>query len=204
MKKRKKYSIGAAILAISIVGIIVMLSLTAKITILQNAQNQYFCDVKFMSLRLKIDVQDMEENHLYDIEGELESDLDDDLVMKNASQEIVCTVDDQYNLITQNNHLIYKNGELQYSCNGKVKLLADSYDIYNAENTKIAQVKFNILDTKGVMTNMEGEKIAEYSSSAFNKDYVVSIYEECPLDQESVLMIFASYVSDSKADSRTD
>ena len=92
MKKRKKYSIGAAILAISIVGIIVMLSLTAKITISQNAQNQYFCDVKFMSLRLKIDVQDMEANHLYDIEGELESDLDDDLVMKNASQEIVCTV----------------------------------------------------------------------------------------------------------------
>ena len=83
---------------------------------------------------------------------------------------------------------------------GKIKLFADSYDVFDADGNKIAFVSFNMFDTSGVMKNMDGDIIARYDSALSRKDYIVSIYDNCQIDDESILLIFASYVSDKRAD----
>ena len=92
--------------------------------------------------------------------------------------------------------------ELIYVCDGKIKWFADSYDVFNKDGDKIAYVKFNMWDTKGTMVDMDGNVIAKYNSAWSRYDYIVSIYDNCPIDDESILMIFASYVSDVRSDSR--
>jgi hypothetical protein len=57
-----------------------------------------------------------------------------------------------------------------------------------------------MFDTRGIMYNMDGKVIARYDSALSRYDYIVSIYDDCQIDDESVLMIFASYVSDKRAD----
>ena len=61
------------------------------------------------------------------------------------------------------------------------------------------EVTMNLFDTKYIM---DGKEIARYDSSLFGYDYVITIFDECDMDDESVLMIFASYVSDKRADSQ--
>lgn len=166
-----------------------------------DASAQYFCNQKMLSLDLNIDV----ENGMYKIDGELFSTYEDDLAMTNKNGELVRKTDDQFNFITQNNHAIYdQEGNVLYGCNGKFKLLADSYEVVDKDGNQIATVDFNMFDTSGVMRDNAGSVIAKYDSALFRQDYIVSIYDGCEIDDESILMIFASYVSDVRADSKND
>lgn len=166
-----------------------------------DASIQYFCNQKMLSWDLNIDV----ENGMYKIDGELFSTYEDDLAMTNKGGDLVRKTDDQYNFITQNNHAIYdKDGNVLYGCNGKFKLFADSYEVVDKDGEKVATVNFNMFDTVGVMRDNNGNIIARYDSALWRKDYVVSIYDCCEIDDESILMIFASYVSDVRADSQND
>jgi uncharacterized protein YxjI len=166
-----------------------------------NAQCQYFCDRSCFSVYMDIDVRDENDNILYNINGEVLSSFDDDLIMKDDDGDIVRNTDDIYNLISQNNHTIYNGDQVLYQCNGQIKLLADSYEILDGDGNKIASVEFNMFDTIGIMQDNDGNVIARYDSSWFRYDYIVSIFDGCEIDDESILMIFASYVSDVRADS---
>lgn len=166
-----------------------------------NAKSQYFCDNELISFDLRITVKSIDGDKLYVIDGEIFSTYEDDLRMTDSNENIVRETNDIYNLISQNEHVIYGNNKLMYRCDGKIKLLADSYVVYDADGNKIANVDFNMFDTVGIMTDMDGDVIARYDSSLLRRDYIVSVFDKCDIDDESILMIFASYVSDLRADS---
>lgn len=181
---------------------IIITIFTFDIAAPNDAQSQYFCDYKNMTFDMDVVVEDMSGNKLYNIDGEVFAAFEDDLAMTGTDNQVVRHTNDIYNFITQNEHVIYSgDDELLYKCDGKIKIFADSYDVFNADGDKIAYVSFNMFDTQGIMKDMNGKIIARYDSAFSRKDYIVSIYDECDIDDESVLMIFASYVSDKRADS---
>ena len=174
---------------------------STNITAPNDADTQYFCDYHNISFDMNIDVQDIGGKSLYTINGEFFASYEDDLAMTTKSGQLVKHTNDVYNFITQNEHVIYDaENNLCYKCDGKIKLFADSYDVFDADGNKIAFVSFNMFDTSGVMKNMDGDIIARYDSALSRKDYIVSIYDNCQIDDESILLIFASYVSDKRAD----
>ena len=186
--------------AIILIVLLVITVCTLNITAPSDAQNQYFCDYQHMTLDMEVVVEDMNGNKLYDINGEVFAAFEDDLAMATANGDVVCYTNDIYNLISQNAHEIYRDEQLIYTCDGKIKIFADSYNVYDKDNNKIAYVDFNMFDTVGIMRNVDGDVIARYDSALSRKDYIVSVYDNCNIDDESVLMIFASYVSDLRAD----
>lgn len=185
---------------LAIVAIIVAIVFSAKIYTPNDAKSQYFCDRKLFSFDMRVSVEDMSGNHKYTIDGEVLAAYEDDLAMTNSNGDVVRNTNDQFNFISQNQHDIYNGDELLYVCDGKIKWFADSYDVFDKDSNKIAHVDFNMWDTRGTMKDMDGNVIARYNSSMFRKDYIVSIYDGCQIDDESVLMIFASYVSDVRSD----
>jgi uncharacterized protein YxjI len=188
-----------AIIIVAILGAVAFLGV--HINAPENAESQYFCNQKLLSFDLNVDVEDMSGEHLYNINGEFFAAYEDDLAMTDVDGNVILRTDDQYNFITQNNHVICRDGDHVYHCDGEFKLFADSYEISDADGNKIAHVKFNMFDTVGIMVDNDGNENARDDSNIARFDYVVSIFNGCPIDEESVLMIFASYVSDVRADS---
>ena len=186
-----------------IMTMIVIVLFTSQIYAPSDAKSQYFCNRKWLSFDMNVKVEDMDGNCKYTIDGEVFAAYEDDLAMKNSNGDIVRKTNDQFNFISQNQHDIYQGDELLYVCDGKIKWFADSYDVFDKDGKKISYVDFNMWDTKGTMKDMDGNIIAKYNSSMFRKDYIVSIYDGCQIDDESVLMIFASYVSDVRSDSES-
>jgi uncharacterized protein YxjI len=195
--KLKKIIPLIALFAIVIVGVVCSINISAP----EDARAQYFCNNKVFSFDLRVDVESVDGDKLYTINGEIFSAYEDDLKMINNANVVVRETNDIFNLISQNEHVVYSGDELLYRCDGKIKLFADSYVVFDADGNKIAHVDFNIFDTVGIMTDTNGNIIARYDSAWFRRDYVVSVFDKCEIDDESVLMIFASYVSDVRADS---
>lgn len=197
----KKNNVGVYVSLLVIFGIIVAVCAGAfSVDVPTEYKSQYNCDLKVVSLGMEVSVVGVHDESRYNINGEIFSAYEDDLEMKNAAGEIVRITDDKYNLISQNEHVIMNGEDAEYICDGKIKVFADSYDIFDVEGNKVAYVKFNMLDTSGVMVDNDGNEIARYDSGLLRYDYVVSIFDGCEMDDESVLMMFASYVSDKRAD----
>ena len=87
---------------------------------------------------------------------------------------------------------------------GLVDFFGESYDIYDSEGEQIAEVSFNMFNTIGEMYDMDGPLIADFNSKLFFNDFDVRIYENCEIDEYTVLMIFSSYYSDQKYDSNSE
>lgn len=200
MRKILKIGIVSAILGIAI--LIGTINVCFIIRTPDDADKLYHCDVNLISLGLNIDIEDKSGNRVYEIEGEIFSKYEDDLKMRNMDDTIVRATDDKYNLISQNEHIITDGNKTLYICDGKIKIFADSYDVYDAEEKKLAKVRFNMFDTSGTMEDMNGNVIATYHSALSRKDYAVAVYDTSIVDEESTLMIFASYVSDVRADNK--
>ena len=184
--------------------VIIAVVLTAVCAVMSYAEipdtykSQYENDVKIVSLNLKVNASS--DNAEYSIEGEILSKLEDNLTMKDSDGQVVRKMIDEYNLISQNNHsIVDSENNVTYTCNGRIKVFADSYDVYK-DGQKVAYAEFNVFDTEGKLYNANGEKIAQYNSGYFRKDYTVTVFESCKMEDEDVLMIFASYVSDKRAD----
>lgn len=86
---------------------------------------------------------------------------------------------------------------------GRLSFFGETYDIYNANQEKVARVNVNMLNTKGKMCDADGKIIAVYRSFPFCQDFELRIAEDCELDENTVLMIFSSYYSDYKFDSQS-
>ena len=190
---------GLILIAVLVLAIIISAIIPLRAP--QNAKSQYFCNVKVFALSLNIDVENMSDETLYNIKGEYFYTFEDNLTMKDSEKNTVREMKDDYNFITQNDHAIVNNDGTLYVMEGNFKFFGDSYKIFNSSKEQVATLECNWTMTSCVLKDMQGNVMAEYNSRIFRKDYIVSIYDGCTIDDESVLLMFASAVSDGRADS---
>jgi hypothetical protein len=163
---------------------------------------EYKCDVKNLRLSTTIEI-DKEGENFATVNGEILKFVTDPLTMYNLNKNKIAYADDSYHLISQDSHSIYVDGVFSVEMVGLVKLFGESYDIYNKDGEKVANVTFNTFNTNGKMYDTNGNLIADFNSKFFFNDFDVRISEECTLDEKTVLMIFCSYYSDQSADSNS-
>lgn len=163
---------------------------------------EYKCDVKNLRLSTTIEI-DKEGENFATVNGEILKFLTDSLTMYDLNKNKIAYADDSYHLISQDSHSIYVDGIFSVEMVGLVKLFGESYDIYNKDGEKVANVTFNTFNTNGKMYDTNGNLIADFNSKFFFNDFDVRISEECTLDEKTVLMIFCSYYSDQSADSNS-
>ena len=168
----------------------------------ENVSNKYMCNYKLLTLKTKIETED-EFGKTTNIQGGniLFRKYEDPLIMRDADERLICFANDDYDFITQNNHAIFKDSELLYAMEGKFSFFGNHYTIYDADGNTVAYADFNWLNTKGELYLDDETVVAQYNSNLFRKDYVVTIFENNTMDEDAIQMIFASYVSDSIADS---
>lgn len=159
----------------------------------------YLCDVKNLTLSTKILIS-KEGEYFGKVTGDILKFLTDPLTMYDAKGNKIAYAGDSYHFINQDSHGIYVNNEFTYDMNGLFDLFGEEYEIYNEDEKKVAYISFNIHNTKGIMYNADKKIIAEYESAYMFKDFNIKIYDDCEIDEISVIMIFCSYYSDYAAD----
>lgn len=161
---------------------------------------EYKCDVKNLHLSTTIDIY-KEEEAFAKVKGNIFKFVTDPLTMYDVNEKKLAYAGDEYHFIAQDSHSIFVNGKVTAEMVGRVKLFGEVYDIYNKNGEKIANVTFNTFNTNGEMHDANGNLIADFNSKLFFKDFDIRILEECPMDENTVIMIFCSYYSDQSADS---
>lgn len=161
---------------------------------------EYQCDVKSISLSTKIYIN-KEGEDFAKVRGNLFKFITDPLTMYDLDDNKIAYAGDAYHFIAQDSHSISVGDTVTAEMVGLIDFLGESYDIYNTDEEQIAEVSFNMFNTTGEMYDMKGNIIADFYSKLFFNDFTVRIYEECELDENTVLMIFCSYYSDQKVDS---
>ena len=160
---------------------------------------EYQCDVKSISLSTKIDI-DKEGENFVKVRGNLFRFITDPLTMYDLEDNKIAYAGDAYHFIAQDSHTINVGDTVTVEMVGLVDFFGESYEIYNADEEQVAEVSFNMINTKGEMYDIEGNIIADFYSKLCFNDFTVRIYDDCELDEKTVLMIFCSYYSDQKAD----
>lgn len=161
---------------------------------------EYQCDVKTISFSTKIDI-DKEGENFVKVRGDIFRFITDPLTMYDLEDNKIAYAGDAYHFIAQDSHTITVGDTVTVEMVGLVDLFGESYEIYNMDEEQVAEVSFNMPNTKGEMYDMQGNIIADFHSKLFFNDFTVRIYDGCKLDEKTVLMIFCSYYSDQKADS---
>ena len=162
---------------------------------------EYYCDVKNLRLSTVIEIEKDNEDYAL-VKGNVSKILTDPLTMYDLEDNKIGYASDSYHFLAQDSHAIYIDNQLKMEMVGLVDFIGESYDIYDSNEEKIANVKFNMTNTVGQMHDTNGELIADYTSRMFINDFKVRIYESCELDQNAILMMFCSYYSDQAADSK--
>ena len=196
MKTRTIIAFAASVILI----ITAVVAALVPISTPDNAKSKYFCDASVFSITTNVDIKNADGNYLYNVNGEFFSTYEDNLVMQDPIGNVIREMSDKYNLVTQNDHTILDGNGILYSCQGNLNIVNNSYDVFNNQKEQIGYIEFNAWDTYGTLCNMDGEVMAQYNSNIFCVDYVVSVFENCEIDDDSVLMMFASYYSDMRAD----
>lgn len=158
----------------------------------------YKCDYKSANINTKITTTINGEQIV--ISGNIFKLLTDPLTVKDSEGNILGYAGDIYGFISQDDHGIYINKEFDINMCGNVDLFGESYELKNQNGDTVATVEFNMSNTSGNITDVNGNLIAEYSSIPFMNDYTVTIYDNTVCSDMSILMIVASYVSDYMAD----
>jgi len=161
----------------------------------------YNCNYRMLSLTTKIETVDEAKNPVT-INGDsiFFKTIEDPLVMTSESGIVIAEAGDDYNFVTQNDHVILINDEPVYIMTGKFKLFGDTYVITNINGANIGTIEFNLFGTNGKLYDTSGAVIAQYNSAFLRKDYIVSIFEDNTLDIIAIQMMFASYASDRSGD----
>ena len=160
---------------------------------------EYKCDVK--NLRLSTTIKIEKENEDFaKVKGNIFKFVTDPLTMFDMQENKIAYAGDAYHFIAQDSHTIFVENELRIEMVGLIDLFGESYDLYNADQEKIAKVNFNMFNTKGKVYDAENNLIADYRSKLLFNDFKVRIAENCSLDDKTLLMMFCSYYSDQHAD----
>lgn len=165
----------------------------------ESKYTEYHCDVKLFHLATTIEI-DKDGEDFAKVSGDIFRFVTDPLSMYDLDDNKVAYAGDAYHFFAQDSHTIYVDGSLSVEMVGLFRVLGEAYDIYNEAGEKIAYVSFNELNTNGSMYDMDNNLIADFRSNLFFKDFDVRIFEDCTLDEKTVLMIFCSYYSDQAAD----
>lgn len=190
----------AVVIAIAVVAVVAFI--LSGNSAAKGPHTEYQCDVKSISLSTKIDIA-KEGEDFAKVRGNLFRFVTDPLTMYDLEDNKIAYAGDAYHFIAQDSHSISVGDTVTAEMVGLVDFFGESYDIYNAAEEKVAKISFNMFNTKGEMYDMDGNIIADFYSKLFFNDFTVRIYEDCELDENTVLMIFSSYYSDQKADSST-
>ena len=158
---------------------------------------EYKCDYKTASLKtaieLNIDGQDVI------IQGNLFTIVEDPLTMSDSAGNILAYADDSFKLISEDDHAIAVDGEIECILKGNIDLIGKSYNIYNAEGEQIATFKRNTLTTFDArLTDVDDNLIAEYNRGFFRNDFTIKVYDNEKLSDKAIVMIMSSFVSDQK------
>ena len=163
----------------------------------------YECDGKFWSIEnTKIKV--FKENEYFGtIKGSLFTFVTDPLTFYNANDKKIAYAGDTYHFINQDSHGIYVNGNFTCDLVGDFEMFGQEYQLYDFDENLIGNASFSMANFNGKITDSRGNIVAEYTSSYLFRDFTVKIYDNCEIDEITVLMIFASYYSDYHYDSET-
>ena len=202
MKTKRIYPTVCTIL-VMVIGLLLIANVLVPLNAPQNAKSQYFCDVALFSFDLNIDVENMSGEALYNIDGEFFNKYEDNLEMKDTDGNVVMEMCDDFNFITQNDHAIKRDNDVLCAMEGQFKMFGDTYNIFDANKEQIATLKCNMFMTSCKLLDMQGNVMAEYGSRILRSDYVVSIFDGCTIDDETVLLLFASAYSDARSDNST-
>lgn len=159
----------------------------------------YFCDVKNFALSTKITIS-KEGEYFGSVSGNILRFVTDPLTMYDETGKSIAYAGDSYHFINQDSHGIYVNGEFTYDMNGLFEVFGEEYEIYDETEKKVADLSFNLHNTKGKLYDANRKIIAEYESFYLFNDFNIKIYDNCEIDEISVIMLFCSYYSDFSAD----
>ena len=177
---------------------------TTGLVVLENAMDNFYNKENEVVLSVESSRGTYKEDEkIGKVKGNAFKFMTDPLTMYDSNEKKVAYAGDDYHLIAQDSHAIYVNNTLSAEMVGRVNLFGETYDIYNANQEKVARVKVNMLNTKGEMCDANGKIVAVYRSFPLFKDFDLRIAEDCEIDEDTVLMIFCSYYSDHKFDSHS-
>lgn len=165
----------------------------------EGPHTEYKCDVKSLNFATTIEIEKGEESFAK-VKGNIFTFVTDPLTMYDLNGGKIAYAGDAYHFFAQDSHTIYVDGVFTAEMVGLVSFFGESYDIYDANQTKIATVKFNEANTSGEMYDVANNLIADYTSNLLFNDFTVRISENCNLNERAVLMIFCSYYSDQAYD----
>lgn len=189
-----------------IVVIIVIWGIASGITSSKNLANDnyrtYECDYKSTSIT-QTRIETVIDGRDIIIKGNAIAKLKitDPLGMYDADGNEIAYAGDTYGFIAQDTHGIYVNGEFEINMEGNVSLLGNVYTLKDKDGNALATIDCNSFDTKGYVTDNDGNIIASYESLFAVNDYTVKICDNDICSDEAMLLIIASYVSDVKYDS---
>lgn len=189
-----------------IVVIIVIWGIASGITSSKNLANDnyrtYECDYKSTSIT-QTRIETVIDGRDIIIKGNAIAKLKitDPLRMYDADGNEIAYAGDTYGFIAQDTHGIYVNGEFEINMEGNVSLLGNVYTLKDKDGNALATIDCNSFDTKGYVTDNDGNIIASYESLFAVNDYTVKICDNDICSDEAMLLIIASYVSDVKYDS---
>ena len=115
---------------------------------------EYKCDVKIFSMSTLIDIE-KEGKEFVKVKGSIFTYVTDQLTMYDMNDKKIAYAGDDYHLISQDSHSIFVEGTFTCEMVGLVDLLGESYDIYDKDQNKIANVTFNYYNTSGKMYDSE-------------------------------------------------
>ena len=198
---RRPVKIWFIILAIVLMVVIVLESVTSIRPNIGESR-KFFCDVKLLTIRTNIAVKQDGEK-IADIRGKALRIFADPLTMYDLQGNSIAYGADEYHLISQDSHQIYVDNHFVAEMVGKFKIFGDSYDIYDASGNLVAKAHFNAFNTYGKLEGLDGTLWADYYSNLLRLDYEVRIKADCKFDDDTILMMMASFYSDRSADSRS-
>lgn len=159
----------------------------------------YYCSVKPLSLGTHIIVA-KNDNIVCKIDGGDIAYRENPLIMTDILDNVIAYSDDTYMGNLQRDHYININDEIQFNLIGGKTIKGYEYILKDNFNNDIAYAAFNFGNTYGSIIDNTGTIIAEYYSDALQLDYIIYIYENCEIDNNTILLLCASYYSDQNFD----
>ena len=158
----------------------------------------YFCNVRHFTFNTYMDIS-CDGKAVGVISGNIFTWMTDPLQLTRDGNKVGYAADD-YQIFGQDNHAIIVEDKMVFYMEGGQDWIGDDYKLRDPNGEAIAEIHFNALNTGGILYDMNGSKIAEYSSSFIRDDFNVIIYDT-DLNHDALLLLFASYWSDQHFDS---
>lgn len=165
-------------------------------------QNVYNCNVKHLKLSTTIEIEKDGEKW-GKVKGEVWRFVEDPLTLYDADDNKIGYAGDTYHFFAQDSHGLYFNDEFKYDMVGKVDLWGETYELYDVEEKMVAKATFDATSTEGKLVDMDDNVIATYESGFLSSDFNVRIEKDSSIEDEVIIMLFASYYSDASYDSST-